>query len=146
MSLDEVARFGRFLAIGIFAACGPGAQPATDRVPLTACDTVPDQVAHVAPRLPKLSEKAIRGTVIVGIVTDIQTGNALSGAVLRFRGPTNRDVRTDSLGGFLVERLVPGRYQVEVVRMGYRGVRDSLTAVAEGLDTAAFQLRYHVCR
>jgi hypothetical protein len=58
---------------------------------------------------------------IHGVTRDSSTGQALAGALVDLRSAdTRRAVRTDEEGLFRISGLTTGRYQVSVLRIGYR--------------------------
>ncbi len=88
-----------------------------------------------------------------GVVRDSASGTPLGGALVEFRSSAERRVdRTDEEGGFRIAGLPAGRYQLSVVRIGFRewrgeieiSARDgflavAMTAVPQRLD--AFRVR-----
>ena len=64
---------------------------------------------------------------VSGRVTTRDSGVALAEARIVVTGlAERRSVDTDSIGGFRIESLPPGRYRIEVRRVGSHGVADSL--------------------
>lgn len=112
---------------------------------LSACDAVPRTYARIPVRLPPVSGVATGESAVVGTVRDTRTRAALTAVVLRFQGPRALSVQTDSVGGFLAERLAPGAYRVLVTRIGYDVVTDTLRLMAGVVDTVHYRLRYRSC-
>ncbi|MGI9279682.1 MAG: carboxypeptidase regulatory-like domain-containing protein [Endozoicomonas sp.] len=68
-------------------------------------------------------------TSIRGTIVDAQTGIALSGVTLSLTGAETRNLVTDSLGHFSIERLIAGSYVLTIAQEGYQALewRSSLT-------------------
>lgn len=118
---------------------------AEQRVLLSACDTVSRVQSRIPAGMPVASAVAVGTSTVVGTVRDRQTGAALAGVVLRFQGKQPRNARTDSAGGFLLERLTPGAYHVLVTRIGYDVARDTLRLAVGAVDTLDYKLQYRSC-
>ncbi len=64
-------------------------------------------------------------TGIVGVLTDAESGELISGAVVR-TGQGERGTLTDSRGEFLIEDLIAGQYVVEFAMIGYAPRADTI--------------------
>lgn len=72
-------------------------------------------------------------TGIVGVLTDAESGELISGAVVR-TGQGERGVLTDPRGEFLIEELIAGQHVVEFAMIGYAPRADTIR-VTEGRVT-----------
>ena len=114
-------------------------------VALAACDTVSKAPVGPFARLPAVTRHTASAGTFVGSVDERLTGGAVSGGVVRVRGYNNRDVLTDSTGGFIIGNLRPGRYAVLVVHLGYDGYRDTIDVAAGDIVTKRYHLQYRAC-
>ena len=64
-------------------------------------------------------------TGIVGVLTDAESGELISGAVVR-TGQGKRGTLTDPRGEFLIEDLIAGQYVVEFAMIGYAPRADTI--------------------
>ena len=63
---------------------------------------------------------------VSGFVVD-QTGGALAGVTVTIRGPDTRQVRTDTMGGFVLTALPPGAYELSAAVAGFDTLRRAVT-------------------
>jgi len=92
------------------------------------------QVTNTAPRIPSVTPSSSSdGALVVGYVADSTTGNALSGAMIRFvryRGNVAIDTAIaadlDSAGGFAIQLPARGRYRYRVGSVNFGWRRDSI--------------------
>ena len=68
-------------------------------------------------------------TGIVGVVTDAESGDLLSGATVHTGGGQTGSV-TDLRGEFLLDKLIPGQYVIESSLIGYAPRADTITVTA----------------
>ncbi len=111
---------------------------------VTVCDTVPELRAGVHARVPSVNTPTTTGT-LAGSVDERLTDLAVGGASVRIRGAANRDVNSDSTGGFVAEDLNPGLYSVSVIHIGYDPARDSVQVTAGSVVTRHYHLKYWAC-
>jgi RHS repeat-associated protein len=130
----------------VVAACAKRSSAADHQslVEVLACDTVPKVHAGVRARVPLVKMPTTAGT-LTGSIDEHLTDLAVGGASVRIRGDENRDTMSDSTGGFVVENLKPGRYDVVVIHLGYDPKRDSVLVPAGGVVTRRYHLRYRSC-
>jgi hypothetical protein len=91
-------------------------------------------VTNTAPRIPSATPRSSTdGGLVVGYVADSTTGNALSGAMIRFvryRGNVAIDTTivadVDSAGGFAIQLPARGRYRYRVGSVNFGWRRDSI--------------------
>jgi hypothetical protein len=134
------------VAIVVSDACTkqPSASNRSQLVPVVACDTVPKPHPGAAARVPSVNTPTVTGT-LAGSVDEHLTHVAVAGASVRIRGDANRDVTSDSTGGFVVESLKPGRYGVLVIHMGYDPDQDSVQVAAGEVVLMRYHLHYRAC-
>jgi hypothetical protein len=130
----------------VSGACAkqPSASHQSQVVLVPPCDTVPKSHPGVVARVPPVNTPTETGT-LVGSVDERHTNLAVAGATVRIRGDANRDVNSDSAGGFVVADLKPGRYSVAVVRVGYDPEQDSVQVAAGDVVIRRYHLRYRAC-
>jgi hypothetical protein len=69
-------------------------------------------------------------------VTSAASGNRITG---------ESGVPTDSLGGFALDSIAPGKYVVEARHIGYLPLERRVTLEAGRVDTLRFAIRRHSC-
>ena len=68
-----------------------------------------------------------------GHVTRRDTGQPLTQALVRLTDGRTRDaVQSDTAGGFVIDSVLPGRYAIQVLRLGFHAVRDTIEVAADG--------------
>lgn len=68
-----------------------------------------------------------------GHVARRDTRQPLSQALVRLGdGHTRSQVQTDSAGVFVIDSVLPGRYAIQVSRVGFHALRDTIEVAAEG--------------
>jgi hypothetical protein len=79
---------------------------------------------------------------LVGIVVDSALGRPIPGAIVVLRQPGSHDrgAYTDDRGGFVLGRVVPGRYQLLVRSIGYMPFSQARDARAAVVDTIVARL------
>jgi hypothetical protein len=79
---------------------------------------------------------------LVGTVVDSASGRPIATASVDLRQPGTHDRRTysDDRGGFVLGRVVPGRYQLLVRRIGYMAFIQDRYARAGVVDTVRARL------
>jgi hypothetical protein len=79
---------------------------------------------------------------LVGTVVDSASGRPIATASVDLRQPGTHDRRTysDDRGGFVIGRVVPGRYQLQVRRIGYMAFIQARDARAGVIDTVRAKL------
>lgn len=93
---------------------------------------------------PALANPIPNRASIVGIVTDRGSGFAERDArivVTNLVGGAVADTRTSSRGGFTFDSLVPGEYEIFVVRAMHNAIRDTLSVVGEAQVRLHFELQ-----
>lgn len=114
-----------------------------------SCNRVPfKQVTNTAPRIPSATPSlSSDGALLVGYVADSATGNALSGAMMRFvryRGNVAIDTPVladlDSAGGFAIQLPAQGRYRYLIGSVDFETRRDSIDVVTRA-ETLRVSLR-----
>ena len=130
---------GTFISLG---CSGP-----QQLIPTVTCDTVSTVTAEYPAQVPMVVPTINGLGVLLGTVVDRGTGAALGGAVVRIRdnGRLIGQTRTDSAGGFVAKELKPGTYEVQVVRIGYDVVMDSIVVGRDKVDTVHYRLQYRSC-
>jgi len=79
-----------------------------------------------------------------GRVSDRNSGQPVSQATVRLAGShAHHAVQTDSAGVFVIESPLPGRYDIQVARVGFQALRDTIELATDrgepfeiGLDMA----------
>jgi Carboxypeptidase regulatory-like domain len=99
----------------------------------------------VPARTPAATASPTTGT-LVGSVDERVINLALPRASVRISGEEKRQVVTDSMGGFVIDSIKPGRYEVIAARIGYDGQRDSVQFSPGQVVTRQYHLGYMVCR
>ena len=68
-----------------------------------------------------------------GHVTRRDSRQPLSQAVVRLAdGHSRGAVQSDSAGGFVIDSVLPGRYAIQVLRVGFHALRDTIEVAADG--------------
>ena len=68
-----------------------------------------------------------------GRLTRRDTRESLSAAVVHLAdGHSRGAVQSDSAGGFVVDSILPGRYAIQVLRIGFHALRDTIDVAADG--------------
>jgi hypothetical protein len=80
---------------------------------------------------------------VVGLVVDSASLKGIPGAVVQARlvGVKLSGVYSDSVGGFVIGRLRPGRYQLLARRLGYAPAKVDLEALPARIDTIVVRLQ-----
>ena len=100
--------------------------------------------------VPELQKHAEVGA-LTGTVMQIETGDAIEGAVVRLipfdRPPNSRRifVYTNTKGGFSFDSLDPGIYQARVLRVGEQPDTATIRLVAGHVDTLRLRMRAYRC-
>jgi hypothetical protein len=96
------------------------------------CDDA-TQTAHAAvPRRVRL-DSDLSSARLRGHVSRRDSRQPLSQAFVRVADNHTRDaVQTDSAGGFVIDSVLPGRYAIQVLRVGFHALRDTIDIVADG--------------
>lgn len=111
----------------------------------------PPRVARIpAPRIPRAPNE---GSVVVGVVTDATNGLPIGEAqvVLDVFDPApqvrvpGQTVRTDTLGGFHIEAVGAGRYELRVRGFAHAPVTDTVSVRGGEVDTVRVRLPYFRC-
>jgi hypothetical protein len=114
------------------------------------CDTSPMKPIGLPVVIPTISPRAGLGAV-TGSVVQLETGDALYGAIINVTrtGQVQSQSQpwhvTDAKGGFAIDSVPPGSYQLKVRRIGE--VLDTLTVdvPANEVDTVRFRMRAYRC-
>jgi hypothetical protein len=133
------------MGVVVLTACGAPKHPVI--VHLLRCDTIPKVVAGSrSPRLPP-APAVDRGLgAIIGTIEELGTGAAVGGGGrVRLRGDQDRFTGTDTMGGFAIDRVAPGRYLLSFAHAGYDVTNDSVVVVGRTIDTLHLRLQYRVC-
>lgn len=86
-----------------------------------------------------------QGHVVRGVARDSVTGQALAGALVELRNPTDRATdRTDEAGNFRIRNVKPGAYRLSVLRIGFGEARRELVVGAR--DTSLVVLMQPVAQ
>ena len=131
----------------VLVACrstGGHSRPDGVTVALRPCDTISTHRTSIALAMPLVSSENIEKAVLVGVVVDRQTGSPIEGAVVRVLG-SSVQVGTDSAGGFLAVLGNGQRVGVEVVRIGYMGIHDTIDLRVGIPQERRYELRYWSC-
>lgn len=120
--------------------------------PPTLYPPQPRRVARI-PAPPRIPRSPTEGSVIVGVVTDSTDSSPIGEAevVLDIFDPAPRvrvpgqTVRTDTLGGFHIERVGAGRYELRVRAYAHAPVTDTVSVRSGEVDTVRVRLPYFRC-
>jgi hypothetical protein len=129
----------------------------TDRPPLvidvmsaTYCDTTPMKPIGRPVEIPSVRAFPQLGAV-TGIVVQAETGDALQDAAVSLLQTSDAKIQsrlrraTDSKGGFAFDSVVPGRYQLRVLRIGEHPDTLTIHPLAGRVDTVRFRMRANRC-
>jgi hypothetical protein len=100
--------------------------------------------------VPELEKRRDAGA-LTGTVVQIETGDAIEGAVVKLipfdRAPnsTRIFVYTNAKGGFSFDSLEPGTYQARVLRVGEQPDTATIRLVAGHVDTLRLRMRGYRC-
>lgn len=128
----------------------------------SVCRTVPPPPMLYPPQPPRVAKipapqhvphSVTDASIVVGVVTDATNGLPVGEAevVLDVFDPAPRvrvpgqTVRTDTLGGFHIEGVGPGRYQLRVREYAHAPVTDTVNVRGGEVDTASVRLPYYRC-
>jgi hypothetical protein len=106
------------------------------------CDDARQATHATVPRRVRL-ESAPPSAQLRGHVSRRESSEPLSQALVRLTdGYTRRAVQTDSAGLFVIDSVLPGRYTIQVLRVGFRALRDTIEVTAD--NGAPFEISLDV--
>lgn len=96
------------------------------------CDDARQTTHGAVPRRVRL-ESALSSARLRGHVSRRDSRQPLSQAFVRVADNHMRGaVQTDSAGRFVIDSILPGRYAIQVLRVGFHALRDTIDVVADG--------------
>lgn len=96
------------------------------------CDDVRRTTHAIVTRRVRL-EPDLPSAQLRGRVTRRDTRQPVNEALVRLAdGHTRGAVQTDPVGVFVIDSVLPGRYAIQVLRVGFHAVRDTIEVAADG--------------
>jgi hypothetical protein len=139
------------LSVTALLACTHRPQPTIDAMSTGWCDTTPLKPKGRVLRLPSTPALHPGFGAIIGVVSELETGDALpsSGVALvslaTGTGHSQSERASDANGGFAFDSVVPGAYEVRVRSMGHTHKEVTISVEANQLDTVRMRLPAYRC-
>ena len=132
-------------------ACAHRPEPTIDAMSTGWCDTTPMKPKGRLVRLPNTPVSNPGFASIVGVVSELETGDALPGSGVALvslpsgTGRSQSERASDVYGGFAFDSVVPGAYQVRVRSLGHTHQEATVGVEANQLDTVRIRLPAYRC-